>query len=70
MRRNSELEGGGTILLLTYGVLDAFLSPVDTVVNKKAKPLPTGSWEAGGGRQSLAGHGKCLDFIPSADGSP
>lgn len=66
MRQNSELEGGGTIFLNIYGVLGSFLSPVDTGENKMVRPLHTGSRAAW---QSLANHGKCLDFIPSAVGS-
>lgn len=65
-RQSSELEGIGATLLLTYGVLDTG----DTAVSEKARPLPTGTSEASGGGQSLAGHGKCLGFIPSAVGSP
>lgn len=64
-RQSSELEGGGATLLLTYGVLGTG----DTAVSEKVRPLPTGTSEARGGGQSLAGHGKCLGFIPSAVGS-
>lgn len=65
-RQSSELEGGGATLLLTYGVLGTG----DTAVSEKVRPLPTGTSEARGGGQSLAGCGKCLGFIPSAVGSP
>lgn len=65
-RQSSELEGGGATLLLTYGVLGTG----GTAVSEKVRPLPTGTSEASGGGQSLAGHGKCLGFIPSAVGSP